>query len=191
MSVIAKYQGRQDFNMAHSFYCSNADVANRIGLDAGQRTRAASRLESVIRRASIEIDMCYRDYGRTSPTSHLAENTLNGAVTAGANSIVLTSGTDFSTAGNGNVDGDSFAWTGKSTHTLTGVTGLSFDHATGKTVQEGELSHVLKEVCADLAASYYMEDETAFQDRDSPRVANLKRRAEQSLHRAARLGTVD
>ena len=177
--------------MAHSFYCSNADVANRLGLDAGQRTRASSRLESVIRRASIEIDMVYRDYGRTSPTSHLAETTLNGAVSAGATTITLSDASSFSSAGNGNVDGDSFAWTGKSSNDLTGVTGLSFDHATGKTVQEGELSHVLKEVCADLASCYYMEDETAFQDQTSPRVANLKKRAEQSLHRAARLGTVD
>ena len=171
--------------------CSTSDVAGRLGLDAGQRARADTRLKSVIRRASIEIDMCFRDYGRTSPTSDTVATTLNGAISSGATTITLTSASSFSTAGNGNVDGDSFAWTGKSSNDLTGVTGISFDHASGVAVQEGEFAHVLREICANMAASYYLQDETAFQDADSPRMAALFQRAETSLHRVARLGSVD
>lgn len=177
--------------MAHFFYCSNSDVAGRLGLDAGQRARADTRLESVIRRASIEIDMCFRNYGRNAPTTNIVESTLDGATTAGATTITLNDASSFSTAGNGNIDGDSFAWTGKSGNDLTGCTGISFDHHNNTKVQEGEFAHVLREVCADLAASYYLQDETAFQDADSPRMAALMQRAETSLHRVARLGSVD
>ena len=95
-----------------AFYCSESDVAGRLGLDAGQRTRASKRLQSVIRRATVEIDMGFKDYGRVAPSREIAETTLNGAVAAGATTITLTSGTSFSSAGNGNIGGDSFAWTG-------------------------------------------------------------------------------
>ena len=174
-----------------AFYCSESDVAGRLGLDAGQRTRASKRLQSVIRRATVEIDLVFKDYGRTAPSREIAETTLNGAVSAGATTITLTSGAAFSSAGNGNIDGDSFAWTGKSTNDLTGVSGLSADHSTLTTVQEGEFAHVLREVAADISAALYMEDESAFQDAISPRASNLRGRSEDTLHKTARLGTVD
>ena len=174
-----------------AFYCSESDVAGRLGLDAGQRTRASKRLQSVIRRATVEIDLVFKDYGRTAPSREIAETTLNGAVSAGATTITLTSGAAFSSAGNGNIDGDSFAWTGKSTNDLTGVSGLSADHSTLTTVQEGEFAHVLREVAADISAALYMEDESAFQDAVSPRASNLRVRSEDTLHKTARLGTVD
>ncbi len=174
-----------------AFYCSESDVAGRLGLDAGQRTRASKRLQSVIRRATVEIDMVFKDYGRVAPSREIAETTLNGAVAAGATTITLTSGTSFSSAGNGNIGGDSFAWTGKSTHDLTGVTGISADHLTLTTVQEGEFAHLLREICADMAGALYMEDESAFQDAVSPRASNLRARSDAHLHRVARLGTVD
>lgn len=173
------------------FYCSESDVAGRLGLDAGQRTRASKRLQSVIRRATIEIDLVWKDYGRVAPSREIAESTLNGAFGASATTITLASGTAFSSAGNGNIDGDSFAWTGKTSNDLTGVTGLSADHASGVTVQEGEFAHVMREICADIAAALYMEDESAFQDAISPRASNLRTRSEAILHRTARLGTVD
>ena len=52
-----------------------------------------------------------------SPTS-----TLNGDVTYGDTSIILTDGSSFSTEGFGLFEDAYVAWTGKSTNTLTGVT---------------------------------------------------------------------
>jgi len=176
------------------FYCSTSDVGSRLGLDSGQRTRASTKLSSAIRRSSIDIDQMHRDYGRDVPSKSIKDTTLSGAVVAGANTIVLTSGTGFSSAGNGNIDGDSFKWTGKSTHTLTGVSGLSADHASGVAVQEGEFAHVLREICADLAASYYLEDESLFQTTGPEgglRGIALRERGEKNLTRLAHLGSVD
>jgi len=173
-------------------YCSSIDVGQRLGLNSAQRTAAASRLTSSIRRASIDIDQEFRDYGRDVPSRETAETTLDGAVAAGATTITLTSGTGFSNAGNGNIDGDSFAWTGKSTNDLTGVTGISADHLSGVAVQQGEMAHVLREVCGDLAAAYYMEDEgTFFSGGDSIRGNMLRERGTMNLRRLAHLGSVD
>ena len=176
------------------YYCSVADVGSRLGLDSAQRTRANTKITNVIRRATIDIDQMFRDYGRDVPSSEIGETTLDGAVVAGATSVVLTSGTDFASAGNGNINGDSFAWTGKTTHTLTGVTGVSFDHADDVTVQEGEMAHVLREICGDIAASYYLEDESMFQTTTtdgSLRSSALRERGSTNLMRLAHLGSVD
>ena len=174
------------------YYCSLSDAGNRLGLNSAQRTSATSKLTSAIRRATIDIDQEFRDYGRNVPSRETGETTLDGAVAAGATTINLTSGTDFATAGNGNIDGDSFSWTGKSTNQLTGVTGISFDHLDNVTVQEGEMAHVLREICADLAAAYYMEDEgTFFTGGDSMRGGVLRDRGTLNLRRLAHLGSVD
>jgi hypothetical protein len=177
-----------------TYYCSVADVGSRLGLDSAQRTRATSRITSAIRRATIDIDQCYRDYGRDVPSREIASTTLDGAISAGATTITLASGTGFSNAGNGNIDGDSFKWTGKSTNDLTGVTGVSFDHASGVTVEEGEQAHVLREICADLAAAYYYEDESTFQTQavdGGLRGTTLRERGTMNLIRLAHLGSVD
>ena len=175
-----------------AFYCSSIDVGQRLGLNSAQRTAAATRLTSAIRRASIDIDQEFRDYGRDVPSRETAETTLDGAVAAGATTITLTSGTGFSNAGNGNIDGDSFAWTGKSSNDLTGVTGISADHLDNVSVQQGEMAHVLREVCGDLAAAYYMEDEgTFFSAGDSIRGNMLRERGTMNLRRLAHLGSVD
>jgi hypothetical protein len=136
----------------------------------------------------------FRDYGRDVPSKSIKDTTLDGAVSAGANTITLTSSTGFSSAGNGNVDGDSFKWTGKSTNNLTGVSGLSADHADNVTVQEGEFAHVIREICADIAAAYYLEDESMFQTtgpEGSLRGTVLRERGEMNLKRLAHLGSVD
>ena len=73
-----------------TYYCTNADVSLRLGLDSAQRARAATRLTSAIRTATVYIDSIYRDYGRNTPSREIATNTLNGAVAAGATSITLT-----------------------------------------------------------------------------------------------------
>ena len=170
-------------------YCSSADVGTRLGLNNAQRTQASSKITLAIRRASIEIDQEFRDYGRDVPSRETGETTLNGAVAAGATTITLTSGTDFASAGSGNIDGDSFAWTGKSSNDLTGVTGVSFDHADGVSVQEGEFAHILREVCADLAAAFYMEDEggTIMSEKGG---AVMRDRGTMNLKRIAHLGMV-
>ena len=172
------------------YYCSQSDVGSRLGLNNAQRTQASSKLNVAIRRASIEIDQEFRDYGRDAPSRETAETTLDGAVSAGATTINLTSGTGFSNAGNGNIDGDSFAWTGKSTNQLTGVTGVSADHLDNVPVQEGEMAHVLREVCADLAAAFYMEDEggTIMSEKGG---TVLRDRGTLNLKRLAHLGTVN
>lgn len=175
-----------------TYYCTTADTGSRLGLDSAQRDRAGTRLTGAIRRASIDIDQCYRDYGRDTPSRETAETTLNGVIAAGATTITLTSGTAFASAGNGNIDGDSFAWTGKSTHDLTGVTGISADHASLVTVQQGEFAHILREICADISASYYLEDESAFQTGGGNlRGTVLYERGWKNLRRLAHLGTVD
>lgn len=174
------------------YYCSSSDAGQRLGLNSAQRTAAASRLTTALRRASIDIDQEFRDYGRDTPSRETAQTTLDGAVAAGATTVNLTTGTAFSSAGNGNIDGDSFAWTGKSTNQLTGVTGISADHLDDVTVQEGEMAHILREVCADLAAAYYMEDEgTFFSAGESIRGNLLRERGTMNLRRIAHLGSVD
>jgi len=173
-------------------YCSSADVGSRLGFNSAQRTQAASRLTTGIRRSSIDIDQTFRDYGRDVPSKSIADSTTTSTLSAGATSIPVADSSGFSTTGNGNVDGDSFVWTGNSANTLTGVTGLSHDHASGVTVQEGEMAHVLREICADLAAAYYMEDEGTFQNTGgSERGSTLRERGEFNLKRLAHLGSVD
>tara|TARA_R110001592_G_scaffold104354_3_gene293725 strand:- start:34145 stop:34687 length:543 start_codon:yes stop_codon:yes gene_type:complete len=179
-----------------TYYCSTADVGSRLALDSSQRTRAGTRLTSAIRRATIDIDQEFLQYGRSTPSKSIGDTTLNGLLLAGATSVVLTSGTTFESAGNGNIDGDSFAWTGKSTHTLTGVTGVSFDHADDAPVQSGEMAHVLREICADISAAYYLEDEAVFQsgadfEKGGMRSNVLRQRGLDNLRRLAHLGSVD
>tara|TARA_R100001510_G_scaffold3932_1_gene3126 strand:+ start:883 stop:1413 length:531 start_codon:yes stop_codon:yes gene_type:complete len=174
-------------------YCEAADVGIRLGLDSGQRDRAATRITSAIRRAGISIDQEFRNYGRNAPSSDIAESTLNGAISAGATTITLADASSFSTAGNGSIDGDSFKWSGKSSNDLTGVTGVSYDHNTATKVVEGEMAHVIKEICADLAASIYLEDETMFHTSGADPVRSnvLRQRATMNLTRLAHLGSVD
>tara|TARA_R100000458_G_C8152089_1_gene159373 strand:+ start:72 stop:593 length:522 start_codon:yes stop_codon:yes gene_type:complete len=171
------------------YYCSSNDVGSRLGLNNAQRTQASTKINAAIRRATIEIEQEFRDYGRDAPSRETAETTLDGAVAAGATTVNLTSGTGFSNAGSGNIDGDSFSWTGKSTNQLTGVTGLSADHLDNVTVQQGEFAHILREVCADLAAAFYMEDEggTIMSEAGG---ALLRERGTGNLKRIAHLGVV-
>lgn len=172
-------------------YCDSIDVGMRLGLNNAQRQQASTKLTSHIRRATIEIDQEFNYYGRATPSSALVENTLNGAVSAGATTITLTDASSFSTSGKGDINGDSFKWTGKSSNDLTGVTGVSIDHLTGVKVQEGEMAHVLREICADIATALYLEDESTFQrDDDGLRAGALRERAIHGLRRLAHLGSV-
>ena len=177
-----------------TYYCSSADVGMRLGLNSAQRDAASSRLASAILMAAIEIDQTFLDSGRDTPSKSIAETTLDGAISAGATTITLTSGTAFSSAGNGDIDGDSFAWTGKSTNDLTGCTGIVADHASGVTVSECEMAHILRQICADLAGAIYYEDESTFQTGvpvGGMRGTMLREKGTQHLLRLANLGSVD
>ena len=174
------------------FYCSVADVGSRLGLSGAQRIQANDRITVSIRRATVDIDQEFRYYGRDAPSRETAETTLDGAHAANTTTVDLASGGAFGVPGNGNIDGDSFAWTGRAGNQLTGVTGVSADHATGVTVQQGEMAHIMREICADLSAAYYMEDESTFAKKgDSLRGNNFRERANTNLRRIAHLGTVD
>lgn len=177
--------------MTH-FYCEVSDVSMRLGLNAAQRQQANNRLETQIRRAAIEIDQEFRYYGRDTPSASSVSGNLDGAILAGATSITLTDASSFSTSGKGDVHGDSFAWTGKTSNTLTGVTGLSSAHHNNDVVNEGEMAHVLREINADLAAALYLEDESTFQrtDGEGMRANVLRERAIEQLRRLAHLGRV-
>ena len=172
------------------YYCSVADVGSRIGLDSAQRNRAESRIKRHIRQAAIHIDQSFVEYGRDEPTEETAQTTLNGAVSAGASTITLSDASSFATAGSGNIDGDSFSWTGKSSNDLTGCTGVSFNHDTATVVYQGEFAHVLREVCADLAAAGYLEDEGTHQTGADGglRGKSLRMRGEHCLQRLAHSG---
>ena len=121
-------------------------------------------------------------------------STLNGGISAGAVTITLVSSSGFSASGNGDIDGDSFAWTGNAANQLTGCSGISADHVTGTAVNEGEEAHVLREICADLAAALYFEDESLFQTTGTPgglRGTAMMERGTENLRRLAHLGSVD
>jgi len=173
-----------------TYYCSVADIGSRIGLDSAQRTRAQTRIENCIRRATIEIDQMFLDYGRDEPSKSTYDTTLASSITAGATTISLTSATSFSSAGSGNVNGDSFEWTAKDGNDLTGVTGISFDHSSGVTVQEGAYAHIIREICADIASGLYLEDEATLQNAPNLRGSNLRERGMVNLTRLAHLGSV-
>ena len=95
------------------YYCSSNDVGSRLGLNNAQRTQASSKIEAAIRRASIEIDQEFRDYGRDAPSAESGETTTTSAVSVGATTLPLTNGADFAVSGSGNINGDTFKWTGK------------------------------------------------------------------------------
>ena len=95
-----------------TYYCSQSDVGTRLGLNNAQRTQASSKLDLAIRRAAIEIDQEFRDYGRDAPSRESGETTTTGAVNVGDTTISITSGVDFASSGEGNIDGDSIKWTG-------------------------------------------------------------------------------
>lgn len=170
-----------------AYYCSVADVADRMSLSGQERLAATTRITSAIRRSTIEINQEFHDYGRDVPSREIAETTLGVSASAKASTITLTDASSFSSSGKGNVDGDSFAWTGKSSNDLTGVTGISFDHNSGVAVQEGELAHVMREICADLAAGYIYEDQAVFGDRDM-RSNTFRHRGLMLLEKIAHLG---
>lgn len=173
-----------------TYYCSVADVADRMGLTSQERLSANSKITNAIRRATIEIDQCFLDFGRSEPSKSTTDTTLNGSISAGATTITLTDASSFSTSGSGNIDGDSFSWTGKSSNDLTGCTGISFDHSSGVAVQEGKYAHVVREICGDLAAGFIYEDQAVFADGTDLRANTFRMRGMKALKRLAHLGDV-
>jgi len=174
-----------------TYYCSTADVADRMGLSSQERLAAAARLTGAIRRATIDIDQEFFSRGRDEPSKATAETTLSSSITAGATTITIGAPSLFSSAGSGNVDGDTFQWTGKSGSDLTGVTGISFDHSAAVIVQEGEIAHIIREICADLAAGYIYEDQAVFGDGKDLRANTFRKRGTEALNRIAHHGGIN
>lgn len=84
-------------------------------------------------------------------------STLSGDVARGATSIILASGTSFSSSGYGYLDDALIQWTGKSTNTLTGVTWHSGygTYASGSTVHEAHESATVSGVTLSLNAMLF------------------------------------
>lgn len=178
-------------------YCSRADVGSRLGLDSSQRARAGTRIDRYIRHASIHIDQIFLDYGRDEPSGAIQETTLSAAIDLATDSTQfrVSSFNGFnSSGGKGNINGDTFEYTTLQnvggSYYIQGVTGLSFDHESGETVQYGEFAHVMREICADIAASFYMQDEGTMQTANDGglRGQALYERATKFLLRVAHLG---
>ncbi len=71
------------------------------------------------------------------PVNPGAVTTLAAGLVAGANTVLLTEAQGelpFPASGSAMVDGETFSWTGKSGHTLTGVTGINKNHNMGAQV---------------------------------------------------------
>lgn len=83
---------------------------------------------------SYQLAVC--SDGTNNDTYKITSTTLNGAITTSSTSIVLTSGTNFANSGTVEIEGDLITYTGKSTHTLTGVTGITDSHASGVTARQ-------------------------------------------------------
>lgn len=86
----------------------------------------------------VYINFSYFDTNRTLVRGLVKSSTLDGAVLAAANTITLVSTENFSASGNayildGNIS-DKIQYTGKTSTTLTGVTGVANGHSSGKLV---------------------------------------------------------
>jgi len=180
-----------------TYYCEVADVGSRLSLDSAQRTRAENRIKRHIRQAGIEIDQCFLEYGRDEPSGVIQETTLNSPIDISTDSTQfrVSSFIGFdSSGGKGNIDGDTFTYTSLQnvggSHYIQGVSGLSFDHASGEIVQYGEFAHVVREICADLATASYLEDEGTMQTNADGglRGQALRKRGMNALMRLAHMG---
>ena len=80
----------------------------------------------------------------TTPTNSdiykTISTTLNGAITTSSESIILTDATNFATSGTIEIDGDLITYTGKTTNTLTGATGITIGHDSGATTRQWKKS---------------------------------------------------
>ena len=99
----------------------------------------------------LEWNVLEAGQAATSPFASAA-TTLASNASYGATSLVLTSGTSFSSAGYGWIDDALVQWTGKSTNTLTGVTWHSGygTYAAGSSVYEAHESYAAT-ITVDLA----------------------------------------
>lgn len=74
--------------------------------------------------------------GTNTKVYRIIRSPLNGAITTASTSVVVDDGTNFATSGTIEIEGDLIAYTGKSSNTLTGVTGISASHATDSPVRQ-------------------------------------------------------
>lgn len=96
-------------------------------------------------------------------------STLANPVTAASTTIDLASGTGsrYATSGNGLIDGDTFAWTGRTGDQLTGVSGLSTSHAAGARVIE-EMDTTTYSLNKKSSIGVFFENRIFIVDADNP-----------------------
>ena len=138
------------------YYCSLNDVGSRLGLNSAQRSSANNKINSGIRRASIDINQEFRDYGRTAPSREQGESTTSAIANVKDTTVSVVNANDFATAGEGNIDGESFSWTGKN----GGVSALTIVNA-GANYQAGTLSGNPLAMAAGLAMLNALEEDTS------------------------------
>lgn len=100
-----------------------------------------------LRIGRMNIPLLYQDINRFNENYYnVAHSTLNGAITTGSTSVILTSSGDFDESGNVDIAAESLATTvdsvaytanNESTNTLSGVTGIGENHASGRDVWQG------------------------------------------------------
>lgn len=87
---------------------------------------------------SVYANFSYFDTQKVLTLGLVKSNTLNGAVLAAANTITLVSTSNFPPSGGAYIldgaDSDKIQYTGKTSTTLTGVTGVVNPHDSGKLV---------------------------------------------------------
>ena len=118
-------------------------TVNRTGLTGNilwQRSTNAAALTTIAGQTDEDFSVSAADFGSANSiryvvsqdiVSYLINTTLATMVTSSSTSIVLADGTDFANSGTIRFadDEDTATYTGKSGNTLTGVTGISADHA--------------------------------------------------------------
>lgn len=86
----------------------------------------------------VFINFSYYDTNQTLVRGLVKSDSLNGSILAGANTITLVDTSNFLSSGNAYIldaaISDKIQYTGKTATTLTGVTGISNNHASGKLV---------------------------------------------------------
>jgi len=87
--------------------------------------------------AEVFTDQTMKQSAREADVSFnvAPDTTLDGAVAVGATSVVLVDATYFPSTGRAMLQGDIISYTGKSSNTLTGVTGVNVAHVDGENVR--------------------------------------------------------
>ena len=106
---------------------------------AGSEAVSIDLVEDTINTVYFEVftDPSMKQSAREADISFAVapDTTLNGAVAVSATSVILTDATNFPSSGRAFLQDDIISYTGKSSNTLTGVTGVNVAHDSGENVR--------------------------------------------------------